>query len=82
MAERNRPGDAGDPADDEVFDDAVADDAESDDDLEAEPVGRGGTTVAERTKDEAPKKKIGKKEQRKLDAEAAVSDTDWSQLLQ
>ena len=49
MAERNRPGDAGDPADDEVFDDAVADDAESEEDLEAEPVGRGGTAVAERS---------------------------------
>ncbi|WP_433300598.1 preprotein translocase subunit SecE [Actinoplanes sp. CA-030573] len=57
MAERNRPGDAGDPADDEVFDDAVADDAESDDDLEAEPVSRGGTAVAERTKGDAPKAK-------------------------
>ena len=58
MAERNRPGDAGDPADDEVFDDAVADDTESDEDVEAEPVGRGGTAVRERTKDaEAPKAK-------------------------
>ena len=61
MAERNRPGDAGDPADDEVFDDAVADDAESDDDLEAEPVGRGGTAVAERTKDEPKKKKAARR---------------------
>ena len=46
MAERNRPGDAGDPADDEVFTDAVDDDetpAEDD-----EPVGRGGTALAER----------------------------------
>jgi preprotein translocase subunit SecE len=57
MAERNRPGDAGEPADDEVFDDAVAEDAESEEDLEAEPVGRGGTALVERTKDETPKKK-------------------------
>jgi len=56
MAERNRPGDAGDPADDEVFDDTV-DDAESDDDVDGAPVGRGGTAVAERTKDEPKKKK-------------------------
>jgi preprotein translocase subunit SecE len=53
MAERNRPGDAGDP--DEVFDadadavadDVVADDEELDDD---ELVSRGGTAVKERTK--------------------------------
>ena len=45
MAERNRPGDAGDPADDEVFDDEVVDDDATDD----EPVGRGGTAVAERS---------------------------------
>jgi preprotein translocase subunit SecE len=51
MAERNRPGDAGDPADDEVFEDAVVDDEVSDDDdVEGEPVGRGGTAVRERTK--------------------------------
>ncbi|MEU8815262.1 preprotein translocase subunit SecE [Actinoplanes sp. NPDC048796] len=48
MAERNRPGDAGDPADDEVFADAVDDDKDVADD-DAEPVGRGGTAVAERT---------------------------------
>ena len=55
MAERNRPGDAGDPADDEVFEDAVADDdaPETDDEL----VSRGGgTAVRERTDAEAPKK--------------------------
>ena len=53
MAERNRPGDAGDP--DEVFDadaepvadDEVAEDEELDDD---ELVSRGGTAVKERTK--------------------------------
>ena len=51
MAERNRPGDAGDPADDEVFEDALADGEVSDDDAEDdEPVGRGGTAVRERTK--------------------------------
>ncbi len=53
MAERKRPGDAGDPADDEVFEDAVADDEVLDDDTEDdddEPVGRGGTAVRERTK--------------------------------
>ena len=44
MAERNRPGDAGDPADDEVFADAVDDETPADD----EPVGRGGTALAER----------------------------------
>jgi len=56
MAERNRPGDAGDPADDEVFDDTVADD-EAPEDTEDEPVGRGGgTAVRERTKDsDSPK---------------------------
>jgi preprotein translocase subunit SecE len=60
MAERKRPGDAGDPADDEVFDDAVVDDELSDDDGDAddEPVGRGGgTAVRERTKDGKPKAK-------------------------
>ncbi len=46
MAERNRPGDAGDPADDEVFDDAVDDDKDAADD---EPVGRGGAAVVERS---------------------------------
>jgi preprotein translocase subunit SecE len=58
MAERNRPGDDGDPADDEVFDDAVADD-ETPEDTEDEPVGRGGgTAVRERTKDsDSPKSK-------------------------
>ena len=55
MAERNRPGDAGDPADDEVFEaDAVADDElpEDDEELddEQEPVSRGGTAVKERTR--------------------------------
>ena len=57
MAERNRPGDAGDPADDEVFADAVADDEAQDDDIEAEPVGRGGTAVRERTRGESPRAK-------------------------
>jgi len=57
MAERNRPGDAGDPADDEVFaDDEVLEDDELSDD--EEPVSRGGTAVKERTKDsDAPKAK-------------------------
>jgi len=56
MAERNRPGDAGDPADDEVFEDAVAED-EADDD-EDEPVSRGGAAVKERTKgSDSPKAK-------------------------
>jgi preprotein translocase subunit SecE len=54
MAERNRPGDAGDPADDEVYPDAVADDEVPEDDEELEdeqePVSRGGTAVKERTK--------------------------------
>jgi preprotein translocase subunit SecE len=54
MAERNRPGDAGDPADDEVYADAVADGEVPDDedvaDVEDEPVGRGGTAVRERTR--------------------------------
>jgi preprotein translocase subunit SecE len=52
MAERNRPGDAGDPADDEVYADAVADDeATADEELDdEEPVSRGGTAVKERTK--------------------------------
>ena len=49
MAERNRPGDAGDPADDEVFNDAVEDDKDVPGDDDAEPVGRGGTALAERT---------------------------------
>jgi preprotein translocase subunit SecE len=49
MAERNRPGDAGDPSDDEVFDEAVAEDS-TDDEVEDEPVGRGGVAVRERTK--------------------------------
>jgi preprotein translocase subunit SecE len=50
MAERNRPGDAGDPADDEVFEDAVDDDRDvpADDDDADEPTGRGGTALAER----------------------------------
>ena len=56
MAERNRPGDAGDPADDEVFgDDAVDNDKDVADD-DAEPVGRGGTAVAERSA--RPKKEV------------------------
>ena len=53
MAERNRPGDAGDPADDEVYADAVADDEELEDDElddDEEPVSRGGTAVKERTR--------------------------------
>jgi len=54
MAERNRPGDAGDPADDEVYPDAVADDEVPEDDEELEdeqePVSRGGTAVKERTR--------------------------------
>jgi preprotein translocase subunit SecE len=51
MAERNRPGDAGDPVDDEAYD-AVADDEVTDDELEDddEPVSRGGTAVKERTR--------------------------------
>jgi preprotein translocase subunit SecE len=51
MAERNRPGDAGEP-DDEVYADAVADDeTAADEELEDdEPVSRGGTAVKERTK--------------------------------
>jgi preprotein translocase subunit SecE len=51
MAERNRPGDAGDP-DDEVYADAVADDEVADDEEleDDEPVSRGGTAVKERTK--------------------------------
>jgi preprotein translocase subunit SecE len=51
MAERNRPGDAGDPGD-EVFDaDAVTEDEVADDEeLDDEPVSRGGTAVKERTK--------------------------------
>jgi len=55
MAERNRPGDAGDPADDEVFNDDVVEDDKvaADDD---EPVGRGGTAVAERSA--KPKKEV------------------------
>ncbi|GIE96141.1 preprotein translocase subunit SecE [Paractinoplanes rishiriensis] len=60
MAERNRPGDAGDPADDEVFDDAVADDersADSDDEL----VSRGGgTAVRERTEEQPKARKTGR----------------------
>ena len=47
MAERNRPGDPGDPADDELFADAVADDEVAEDE-EDEPVSRGGTAVRER----------------------------------
>ena len=56
MAERNRPGDADDPAEDEVYPDAdaVADDEVPEDDEELddeqEPVSRGGTAVKERTK--------------------------------
>jgi preprotein translocase subunit SecE len=58
MAERKRPGDAGDPADDEVFDDAVADDEVSGEAADDEPVSRGGgTAVRERTKDGKPKSK-------------------------
>jgi preprotein translocase subunit SecE len=53
MARRKGAGDAGDPADDEVFEDSVADDEVLDDDVEDsddEPVSRGGTAVRERTK--------------------------------
>ncbi len=59
MAERNRPGDAGEPADDEVFDDAVADNDTPGDADDDELVSRGGgTAVRERTKDaESPKSK-------------------------
>ena len=56
MAERNRPGDAGDPADDEVFSDDVVDDDKDVADDDAEPVGRGGTAVAERSA--KPKKEV------------------------
>ncbi len=58
MAERNRPGDAGDPVDDEAYD-AVAEDEPADDEERDgdEPVSRGGTAVAERTKGDAPKAK-------------------------
>ena len=56
MAERNRPGDAGDPADDEVFNDDVVDDDKDAVDDDAEPVGRGGTAVAERAA--KPKKEV------------------------
>jgi preprotein translocase subunit SecE len=57
MAERNRPGDAGEPADDEVFEDAVVDDEAPEDDDELVSRG-GGTAVRERTKDaEQPKAK-------------------------
>ena len=57
MAERNRPGDAGDPADDEVFDDAVADDDRSED-SDDELVSRGGgTAVLDRTDDQPTKTK-------------------------
>ena len=56
MAERNRPGDAGDP-DDEVYADAVTDDEVADDEeIEGdEPVSRGGTAVKERTRGSGPK---------------------------
>jgi preprotein translocase subunit SecE len=51
MAERNRPGDAGDPGDEVNDADAVADDEVADDEeLDDEPVSRGGTAVKERTK--------------------------------
>jgi preprotein translocase subunit SecE len=58
MAERNRPGDAGDPADDEVFAaDSIADDEVSED-ADDELVSRGGTAVRERTKGaDSPKAK-------------------------
>ncbi len=65
MAERNRPGDAGDPADDEVYTDAVADDDVLDDDeVDDEPVSRGGTAVRERTKGSGSPK--AKKEVRRV----------------
>ncbi len=59
MAERNRPGDAGDPADDELFADAVADDEVAEDDGDDELLSRGGgTAVRERTKGaDSPKAK-------------------------
>src|SRR4051794_36595142 len=58
MAERNRPGDAGDPADDEVFADAVDGDDERTDNVDDEPVSRGGgTAVRERTDAENPRAK-------------------------
>ena len=58
MAERNRPGDAGDPADDEVFDDDAVDEEQADDAEDDEPVSRGGVAVRERTKDsDSPKAK-------------------------
>ena len=52
MAERDRPGDAGEPVDDEAYTDAVDDGDEVADDEERddEPVSRGGTAVKERTK--------------------------------
>ena len=59
MAERNRPGDAGDPADDEVFDDDATERDAPEDADDDELVSRGGgTAVRERTKDaESPKSK-------------------------
>jgi preprotein translocase subunit SecE len=58
MAERNRPGDAGDPADDEVFDDEAAEESQDDAEDDDEPVSRGGVAVRERTKDSgSPKAK-------------------------
>jgi preprotein translocase subunit SecE len=59
MAERNRPGDAGDPADDEVFDDAVDDETTGDEDTDGdEPVGRGGVAVRERSGSPKAKKQV------------------------
>ncbi len=67
MAELDRPGDAGDPADDDLIAEGVADDEVTDadaDDLEdddAEAVGGGGTAVREKSKKKAKdEKKPGK----------------------
>ncbi|BCJ52398.1 hypothetical protein Asp14428_38730 [Actinoplanes sp. NBRC 14428] len=60
MAESKRPGDdaAGDRPEDEVFDDVVADDEDS----SGEPANRGGgTAVRERTDDDKPRSKEGRR---------------------
>ena len=62
MAELDRPGDAGDPADDELTTDAVADDEATDadapeDDDEALASG-GGTAVREKAKQDKKDKKV------------------------
>jgi preprotein translocase subunit SecE len=64
MAERNRPGDAGDPADDEVFtdadavadDNAAVDEVDGDDDVEGEALTAGGGTAVKERKDQTAKK--------------------------